>query len=229
MQNTQRTPTIAELILQKNNTKKTFQTFLCNTDSPAKKELEQFINTVFAKHYNAQVCHFYPNLLGAYDEQQRPYAAVGYRVADEKRLFLEQHLKQPIEQSLSAFSEEQAVISPLCREHIIEIGNLAATQQGACRDLFQLLTLHFHRSQFRWIVFTGTRAVRVTLKKMHLKTYTLANAHIDALTPCSRQSWGSYYDQKPIVMAIPIKQTLSKTTHNHSINKQAKYSKWRNL
>lgn len=218
------TANTAELTLQQQNktakTLKTFQTFLYNTDSPAKQKLEQFISDTFAKYYDAQIFHFYPHLLGAYNEQHQPYAAVGYRIANERRLFLEQYLNQPIEDVLNTLTEEEPVptISPLRREHIIEIGNLAATQKGACRDLFQVLTLHFHSSQFRWIVFTGTRAVRIVLKRMRLKTYLLTEARIDALTPIAQQEWGRYYDQEPIVMAIPINQVLPSSSSNYSIS-----------
>ena len=184
-----------------------FKTFLYKNDCPKKRELERFIRSTFSEHYDAELIHFYPYLFGAYDELNQPYAAVGYRKAEEQRLFLEQYLNSPIEEHLKKISTYNQV-NNIQRKHIVEIGNLAANKQGACRKLFQLLTQFFKRSDYQWIVFTGTRTVRVVLKRMRLEAYVIAPAAINNIEATQRNTWGSYYDQDPMVMAIPIKQVL---------------------
>ena len=150
------------------------------------------------------------------DELNNPYAAVGYRIANEKRLFLEQYLDKPIEHYLSDL-DDQNPKKPLNRKHIVEIGNLAATKHGACRDLFQLLTQYFRRSDYQWIVFTGTRTVRVVLKRMGFKAFMIAPASINDIETSKQKSWGNYYDQEPMVMAMPINQTLPSSFNRFSM------------
>lgn len=195
-----------------------FKTCLYKTDSQAKRELEQFVSLIFAQHYNAKLLHFLPNLFGAYDEQQRPYAAVGYRVASEQRLFLEQYLDDSVEMTLHQLQGQMSGDNnnrhveqnqPLQRKHIVEIGNLATAQRGACQKFFQLLTLYFHHSQFRWIVFTATRTVRTVIKQMQLEAYLLTSAHSADIVQEEREGWGSYYQQRPTVMAMPVAQNIS--------------------
>lgn len=201
-----------------------FRTFLYDVNSPAKAELEQFISDTFERYYHAHLLHFYPYLLGAYDEYQKPYAAVGYRVASEQRLFLEQYLQNPVEVALSAsaFNDQNTLfLEPLSRRHIVEIGNLAATQQGACRKIFQLLTLYFHRGHYRWIVFTATRTVRVVLKRMRLEAYPLVSAKLTAIQQSEQRYWGTYYDQQPVVMAMPVNQSISTISSQYALESGA--------
>jgi len=208
MQNTKQQSTVASLTLQHPGLEDhDFKTFLYGNDCPNKKALESFIGSTFSEHYDAQLLHFYPYLFGAYDELNKPYAAVGYRIANEQRLFLEQYLNKPIEHYLSNLDDEKSHI-PLDRKYIVEIGNLAATKHGACRNLFQLLTEYFCRSDYKWVVFTGTRTVCVVLKRMGLKAFPIAPASINDIETSKQKSWGNYYDQEPMVMAMPINQIL---------------------
>lgn len=221
MQNNKQQTTISTLTLEHPDFEdQGFRSFLYSNNCSNKKELESFIGSTFSEHYDAELLHFYPYLFGAYDEFNKPYAAVGYRIAAEQRLFLEQYLDKPIEEYLSdlySCSPQVSLNPQLNREHIIEIGNLAASKPGACRKLFQLLTQYFCSSNYKWIVFTGTRTVRVVLKRMRLRAYPIAPASLKDIEASKQKSWGSYYDQEPMVMVMPINQTLPSTFDKFSM------------
>lgn len=209
MQHNNQQSVASALTLQDAEHREFFRTFLVEEECAERKILENFISETFAEHYEAKLLNFYPHLMGAYDDQQQPYAAIGYRKADEQALFLEQYLDQSIESLLLNYPEEKSQNTLLQRKHIVEIGNLATSKRGACQHLFQLLAQFFHQSQLRWVVFTGTRTVRLLVKRLRLKTYELSKASAQQLEMTSLDSWGHYYEQQPVVMAIPVNQSLS--------------------
>ncbi len=184
---------------------------LYQRDTAGRKTIEAFIKNVFESNYQAHIAYFYPNLLGAFTPSGQPYAAAGFQYAKDRPLFLEQYLSKPIESILPEIHSQS-----LERHHIVEIGNLASGKAGACVRLFQLLSLYFHNSDVRWVVFTGTRTVRAVLKRLRLEAIVLNPADVDQIS--DPKAWGSYYDQKPMVMAMPVAQSIDLIQSRYALN-----------
>jgi hypothetical protein len=165
---------------------------------PERRAFEQFIAERFSRAYGARLTHFLPHLLGVMDGLARWQAAAGYAAAGAQALFLEQYLDRPIEQALGA-----AVGRPIARGSIVEVGNLAAISAGMARALIPQLARHLHRMGYRWVAFTATRALRNSFHRLGLKPLPIAVADRARLADRGL-SWGSYYDQDPVVMAGKI-------------------------
>jgi hypothetical protein len=162
---------------------------------PQRASFEQFIAARFHRAYGARVAHFSPHLLGVRDALARWQAASGYTPADGHSLFLEQYLGRPIEDALVA-----ELRRPVARESIVEVGNLAATSPGMARTLIPLLARHLHRLGYEWVVFTATRELRNSFRRLRLSPLRLARAD-PARLPGGGTNWGSYYLHDPVVMA----------------------------
>jgi hypothetical protein len=174
---------------------------------PARAAFEDFIAARFSRAYGARVTHFLPHLLGVRDGLARWQAAAGYAAADAQELFLEQYLPSPIEHALAA-----ALGRPVPRADIVEVGNLAAVSAGMARALIPQLARYLHRLGYRWVAFTATRALRNSFHRLGLKPLPLAAANRARLAD-GGASWGSYYDQDPLVMAGKISLGLRAGEH----------------
>jgi hypothetical protein len=165
---------------------------------PARAAFESFISARFSRAYGAHVTHFLPHLLGVRDGLARWQATAGYAAAAVQTLFLEQYLDQPIECTLAA-----ALARPIARTGIVEVGNLAAISAGMARVIIPQLARHLHRLGYIWVVFTATRALRNSFYRLGLRPLPLTRAD-PARLPDGGASWGTYYDQDPVVMAGKI-------------------------
>lgn len=165
---------------------------------PARRAFEDFIAERFQRAYGARLTHFLPHLLGVRDGLGRWQAAAGYAAAGAQTLFLEQYFDRPVEQALGA-----AVGRPVARGSIVEVGNLAAISAGMARALIPQLARHLHRMGYRWVAFTATRALRNSFQRLGLAPLPIAAADRTRLADRG-VSWGSYYDQDPLVMAGKI-------------------------
>jgi len=165
---------------------------------PERRAFERFIAERFGRAYGARLTHFLPHLLGVKDGLARWQAAAGYAAAGAQQLFLEQYLDRPIEQALGS-----AVGRPIARGSIVEVGNLAAISAGMARALIPQLARHLHHMGYRWVAFTATRALRNSFHRLGLKPLPIAAADRARLADRGL-SWGSYYDQDPVVMAGKI-------------------------
>lgn len=165
---------------------------------PARAAFESFVAARFRRAYGAHVTHFLPHLLGVRDGLARWQAAAGYATAAVQTLFLEQYLDQPIECTLAA-----ALARPIARTGIVEVGNLAAVSAGMARVIIPQLARHLHRLGYIWVVFTATRALRNSFYRLGLRPLSLTRAD-PARLPDGGASWGTYYDQDPVVMAGKI-------------------------
>lgn len=165
----------------------------------ARGEIENFIAQCFAAAHGARINQFMPRLLSLRAKRGDLIAAFGLRAAADSRLFLESYLDHPIQAVLQA-RLGQAVK----REEIIEVGNLSALYPGAARWLIVALTAMLHDEGYKWVVFTGTAALRNVFSRLGLRPVELGAATLEHLPPPDRADWGRYYDNTPLVMAGDI-------------------------
>jgi hypothetical protein len=156
--------------------------------------VERFIRDRFFEDYRAKLSHLMPRLFSLSDTSERMVAAFGLREAAKSKLFMECYLDEPIEQRI-----QRLVAQKVSREHIIEVGNLAALPGGA-RSMITMLTRHLYELGFEWVTFTGVALVRAAFLRLGLNPQVIAQATPDRLTAAERLAWGRYFEGRPIVM-----------------------------
>lgn len=172
-------------------------------DSPRRDEAEGFIRAVFRRHYDAHVPCFAPNLL-LIEEQDRVIAAAGWRGGNQKPLFLERYLDEPVEQLLERLSGQRLV-----RERLVEVGHLASEKPGGSLHVILALAQHLARSGYEWVVFTATSELVRIFTRLGLPLLALAAADPARLGDEARD-WGRYYDTQPVVVAGRIRLALER-------------------
>jgi hypothetical protein len=162
-------------------------------------QLEQYIHDRFAREYNASINKFMPFLVKLNTNLQI-YAALGFRTASNSRLFLETYLEQAIENELAAITGLE-----IRREKIIEVGNLAASKPGSSAPLFGAMACFLDRVGYEWAVICATTTVQNVFSKLQIPLIGLAEANAEALPEDQKPLWGSYYQTRPLVMAVHVK------------------------
>ena len=166
---------------------------LANQDCVKREELQSFIQSGFAREYNANVREFMPQLMAV--DAQGIKAVLGLRCAAEP-LFIEQYLDHPVE---TYFSEH----APLSRNEILEIGNLVSHNRLHTTRLFMLTAISAIESGFRFLVFSATGNVAKLLSAYGLPLTLLQMADGKKLGD-EQRNWGSYYQTDPQVMALDL-------------------------
>lgn len=188
--------------------------------NPQRKNLEQFIATGFAKHYQAKVQHFMPHLLGVCLGGSWQ-AALGIRFAARDNLFTEQYLRTEAQNAL-----QQAGID--CRRHdIAEIGHLYAENRQALMQLFVLMVQALHQLNIQYLLFAAT----ADLKRMLSRHGITIREMVDADPAClgdKAKDWGSYYDKKPQVCLLSVTQAADRIQSDQRLQ-QLIYRHWPQL
>lgn len=158
-------------------------------------EAKLFIQDIYQKHYKAKIKVTYPSIMAILDKNNNILSAVGIRVADSQKLFLEQYLDDEIEDILC--DKYKKIIT---RNQIVEIGSLASSGNGMSKFLFVALAAYLRKKGYLYTVMTGTYNLRNSFKKLNLKPIIICEADENKLINKS-DDWGSYYNTKPKVMA----------------------------
>ena len=185
-----------------------------------RKDIENFIHRRFAESYDANIRQFMPILLCLKDQSSSPRAALGLRPASNEKLFLENYLDQPVEKLLSSMANKT-----VSRSEIIEVGNLAISEKGDARALIIAMTSFLSSASFKWVCFTIGPILINSFTRLGLNLIDLGPAHIEMLHHEEQAAWGSYYTQKPRVMAGSINHAREFLVRN-SLHEMALSSLW---
>lgn len=173
-------------------------------EMPERRALEHFIREKYRQIHQACVSTFSSTLFAGY-HGAKMQVVIGMEHLHQAHAFLEQYLDEPIEHILGQLSQTE-----LSRDKIVEIGNLAAVDMNQAKLMVAFLVFHLSRQQIAWAVCTGTAAVRYVLQQMGLHFHVLEKADPEVLGEAQRL-WGSYYQQKPYVLAIDVAAALKVT------------------
>lgn len=165
-------------------------------------DAEGFVRAAFAAAYDAQVKHFLPTLMALRNDSGRLLAVLGLRETGAESLFLEQYLDRPVEQALSA-----AVACPVDRASLVEVGNFAVGAAGGGRWLITALTAYLYAAGRSWTVFTCGPELQNAFRRLGVELVDLGAADPGRLPADERARWGSYYAQRPRVMAANVAQS----------------------
>ena len=163
---------------------------------------EGFVCAAFLTAYEARVEHFLPTLMALRNDSGRMLAVLGLRETGADSLFLEQYLDRPVEQALSA-----AVACPVDRASLVEVGNFAVGAAGGGRWLITALTAYLYAAGRSWTVFTCGPELQNAFRRLGVELVDLGAADPGRLSVDERARWGSYYAQKPRVMAANVAQS----------------------
>lgn len=166
--------------------------------------LENFIRDKYQKVHQASISSFSDTLFAGYADAEIQ-VAIGLQQLKTAHAFLEQYLDAPIENILSQLSA-----MPVSRTQIVEIGNLAAQDMSKAKLMVAFLVFYLSQNNVQWAVCTGTAAVRYVLQNMGLHFHVLEKANPEVLG-AAQQQWGSYYQQKPYVLAINVAAAFAVT------------------
>ncbi len=161
--------------------------------SPGRRAAEQFVQEAYGRKHGAQVSSFMPTLL-ALNRGSHLCGVVGYRLADQEALYLEQYLDQPIEIELAT-----RLGTTVSRQQIAEIGNFAGSSCRTGRYLLTLLPRHLAEHGLTWVVFTATSLIRDILQSVAAPVVEVCHADSQRVVP--GDAWGDYYTMDPRVMA----------------------------
>jgi len=160
-----------------------------------------FIRETYARAYGARVDTFMPQLMRVANANGDFKAVMGYRLAGQQRLFLENYLDDPIEDMISRYLGK-----PVKRSEIIEVGNLAEAEPGDARMALVGGTAYMWSLGCRWLVFTGVSRMRNSFRRLGLDIWELMAADERMLSSDEVAKWGSYYQGNPVVCFGDIKQ-----------------------
>lgn len=169
---------------------------LITETSTPRAEVEQYIGRKFESSYGASLAQFLPLFLTLRCSEKLSASAGVSLGATSEEFFLEQYLDTPVEKEL-----EQLCGETVRREQLAEVGNLVATTLGASRLMFIILASILNQAGYEWMVFTATKPLLRSLQKMGFETQVIAEAKPARLDTNSNADWGSYYDNKPQVVA----------------------------
>lgn len=158
---------------------------------PDRAEVEDFVARVYRQRFDARLSEFMPHLLAFRDGQGRLLAAVGLRCGGEGRLFVERYLQDDAESRLGAELGQR-----VARQQIVELGNFAAHDPGAARELILALIPLLRQAGMRWVMFVATRQLRNAFRRLGLAPRHLMVARGECLGE-DAASWGRYYDEAP--------------------------------
>jgi hypothetical protein len=178
-------------------------TAISEHDAPDRLELETFIQATFKRVHNAEISYFMPKLMSVRDVDGKLLAACGLRHADQGALFLETYLDAPIETLLSQYHR-----SHISRDVILEVGNLALSEPENVRSLLASISVYLHGTHAEFAVFTGISTLRNSLTKLNMPLQLLGEANINRIPAHERAAWGSYYNERPQVMAVRRMQAI---------------------
>lgn len=169
---------------------------------PERQRVETFIRDIYHSHYNASIAVTYPTLMSVRNSSGDILAAVGFRLASEAPLFLEQYTRQPIENVLSSIYAK-----PIARHQVVEIGNLASAGKGASIFLFGAIASYLLNLGVNYATVTGTEQLRKRFRLLGLRPHILCDADRTLLNS-SENNWGSYYATQPKVLAGSLESSM---------------------
>ncbi len=162
---------------------------------PRRIDVENFIRTTYALRYGAVITEFPRRLLALFDGNERVICAAGIRDAQET-FFSEHYLDAPIERILSQCSGIRVE-----RNTVFEVSTLASQTPCSSAGFVRDIIAFGETEGFQWSFFTATSRLHLLLSRLGIGPIYLGEAHADRVEGAGL--WGTYYDTRPRVCAVP--------------------------
>lgn len=119
-------------------------------------------------------------------------ACAGMTFSSGARLFSEQYLDEPIEDSISRLE-----LLPASRDAIVEVGSLASVERRAGTELIRAVPILAWCLGKKYILCTITASLKLIFDAVGLNFQPIRGAEAERLGAGAQERWGSYYDQTP--------------------------------
>jgi hypothetical protein len=189
---------------------------IISQDSPERRTVEHFLAQEFKKSYDADIRVHYPTLMSVQDETGAILGALGFRFAKSEKLFLEQYLDAPVESLISKSCDKK-----IQRQDIVEVGNLASYGNGASIFMFTALSAYMVYQGMQYITVTATDFLHRYFSLLGVDSVTLGYADQSRLLDAG-ESWGTYYDTNPRILAGSIVPAYERLQHHLQIHTSLK-------
>ena len=174
---------------------------VCSNSHREREGLEQYISSIFNAAYGARILEYLP-LLFRLESEGVNQAALGLRSAGHGPLFCEQYLDVCAEAHVKELYAREAG-----RKHIMELGNLVATESGHSGLLYIVITAAMHEAGIEYLLFAANKRVRNSIARCGFTPREIQAAQRSRLG-AQGLAWGRYYEGDPIVMLADIALTM---------------------
>lgn len=158
-------------------------------------EVSSLIRSVYCQKYSAILPAVYEHLIVAF-ENNRPVAALGFKIASNESFFLECYLDEVVESAMAS----HALLAK--RSDIVEIGHLVSTVSHGSWGLIQYTAWYLLGLGYSWVVFTATQGLRYIFSSLGVTLHALKAADRARIGDANIQkSWGTYYESEPMIVA----------------------------
>ncbi|MFE0510523.1 thermostable hemolysin [Streptomyces sp. NPDC058964] len=171
---------------------------LSQRDTPDYQVAADLVQDVFAAQYDARI-RPNPDAFLAYfetaeDDSESALACAGLSFPEQDGILLERYLDAPVEKIIA-----DELGSPVAREQILQIGNIASVRASAGGEIIKALPLVMACLGRPYAVMTMTGRLAMLMQRLGVVFHPLVDASRDRLTPEEAAQWGSYYDTRPVV------------------------------
>ncbi len=166
---------------------------------PCRTEVESFIQAGFKRAHDADIHSFMPTLL--YAKGGKLKSAMGIRSASEAT-FVEHYLPHSLQETLAG----QGICTS--RSKVVEIGNLHSTSARFTQQLLLCVAVALSMCKKEFIIFTGIPKVTRIFEQFNIPLTPICSANQSAVSD-GPDTWGSYYEDAPQVLALNIKDTMA--------------------
>ena len=127
------------------------------------------------------------------NNEERILSCAGITFADDRTLFSEQYLPQPIDTLLSERLEK-----PIERSSIVEIGSLISHHLTAGMIMVNMIPLLAWCMGGHYLLCTATPRVRQMMESCQIDFEPLLTADPKRLADDGGKNWGTYYSKLPV-------------------------------
>lgn len=192
------------------------QVRLWGPGAPDRQLIEDFIMLAYEQEFDASIEVNYPILIGLCDGVGRIRAAVGMRMANCEKLFLEQYLHLPVEITLGQNLSHQVE-----RNAIVELGSFASTGLNMSLYLLGAAAAYLATRGIEFGLVTATDKMNRLFKIFDFHTQVICRAKKHDLLD-QAVNWGTYYSCNPKVIVGSIQQCLTAVLESGTTQKNSR-------
>lgn len=178
-------------------TQRSFTVRFSKHDSADRDQLDSFISDVFRKTYGAEIKPSKSYLMSLRNHDDELIAACSLHSAATEKLGLEIYLDSPVEQILSGLTGQ--IVQ---RGDIIEVSDFSASEMATARYLITAINDQLHFTSKQWAIINAPPSLRDVFIKLGMDPKIIVDADKSRIDPDELSRWGSFFDQKPQVIAI---------------------------
>ena len=169
------------------------------SQTPLWMQATEVVKEKFRSSYKASVEPSPQYFAVTQDSEERILSCAGITFADDRTLFSEQYLSQPIETILSQRFEKM-----IDRSVIAEIGSLISHHLTAGMIMVNMVPLLAWCMGAQYLLCTVTPRVRKMMESCQIDFEPLLTADPQRLADDGGKNWGTYYSKLPVTGFIRV-------------------------